>query len=64
MILVCIIYNIFCAGILLSIDDGRSWKFQDYLLFIFAGFCVPLIIGFYIGKKLVKSKVFEENYNK
>lgn len=48
---IAIIWYLFCAGILLGTDDGKPWKFVDYLLLLFAGFYVPMLVGFSIGKR-------------
>lgn len=51
------IYLLFCIGVLLGADDGEPWTFWNFILFIFAGFYVPVIIGVYLGKFFRKKEV-------
>lgn len=41
-------------------DNGKTWKFSDYILLLFAGVYAPLSVGVYIGKFLKENKVYKE----
>ena len=54
------VYYLICAGIILGSDNGKTWKFSDYILLLFAGVYAPLSVGVYIGKFLKENKVYKE----
>lgn len=57
-----LVYYLICAGIIFGSDDGKPWKFSDYILLLFAGIYAPLSVGVYIGKHLREHKVYKEDY--
>ena len=54
-----LVYYLICAGIIFGSDDGKPWKFSDYILLLFAGIYAPLSVGVYIGKHLREHKVYK-----
>ena len=52
-----LVYYLICAGIIFGSDDGKPWKFSDYILLLFAGIYAPLSIG----KHLREHKVYKED---
>ena len=55
-----LVYYLICAGIIFGSDDGKPWKFSDYILLLFAGIYTPLSVGMYIGWFLKENKVYKE----
>lgn len=53
--IISIVYYLICVGVILGSDNGKPWKFTDYIILLFAGLYAPLSIGFYIGKILKSS---------
>lgn len=51
-----LVYYLICVGIIFGSDDGKPWKFSDYILLLFA----PLSVGMYIGRFLKENKVYKE----
>lgn len=61
MMLFSLVYYLICAGIILGSDNGKTWKFSDYILLLFARVYAPLSVGVYIGKFLKENKVYKED---
>lgn len=55
-----LVYYLICVGIIFGSDDGKPWKFSDYVLLLFAGIYAPLSVGMYIGRFLKQNKVYKE----
>lgn len=58
-----LVYYLICAGIIFGSDDGKPWKFSDYILLLFAGIYAPLSVGVYIGKHLREHKGYIRRIN-
>lgn len=51
-----LVYYLICVGIIFGSDDGKPWKFSDYVLLLFAGIYAPLSVG----RFLKENKVYKE----
>lgn len=49
-------YLAFCYSFMIALDDGKKWKWYDYLILLVAPIIAPVLLGLMASKGILKEK--------